>query len=88
MELNDSKSTYSTQKDQNRPRLTFTFPKFNEKKCKSKNLLNSYIISHIIILKKKLDLNDSKSTNWTQNSQNRPKITFIFLKFNQEQMQN
>ena len=51
-------------------------------KLKVKNLSTTYIIPYIVIFKKKLGLNDSKSKNSTRNGQNRPKITFTFPKFN------
>ena len=56
-------------------------------KCKPKNLPTSYIIPYIVIFKQNLELNDTKSNNWTRKGENGRKMAFSFPKFNQQQMQ-
>ena len=87
LKLNDSRSMNRTQKGENRPKITFSFSNSTNNQCKPKNIDISYIIPHMIMFQNNLELNDSKSINWTRNGQNRPKMTFSFPKFNQQQMQ-
>ena len=56
-------------------------------KFNPKNLQISYIIPHMIMFQKNLELNDSRRTNWMWKGENRPKMTFSFPKLNQQQMQ-